>query len=67
MTPAKAGETAGYSGRPLAQKLGIKPETRAVRTSATDSTEDTIREVALPRGLVDSRSARSTRPGRACA
>ena len=37
------------------------------RSSAveTDITEDVVREVALPAGMVDSKSARSTRPGRA--
>jgi len=58
----------GYSGTPLAKKLGIRPGTKLfVKGSATkrtsftskaskvetDITEDTIREVALPMGLVD--------------
>ena len=34
---------------------------------AGDLTEDGVRDVALPRGLVDTRSARSTTPGRGCA
>ncbi len=40
---------AGYSGTPLAKKLGIKPGSRV----ATTITEDAIRELALPLGLVD--------------
>ena len=37
--------TTGYSGTPLAKKLGIKVP--------TDITDDTIRELALPLGFVD--------------
>ena len=41
----------GYAGTPLPQKLGIK-EGPAV---PTDITEQTIRDVALPTGLVDNK------------
>ncbi len=54
--------SAGYSGTPLPQKLGIKeghavllvgaPKSSGV---ATDIVEDTIRAVALPTGLVDNK------------
>ncbi len=66
---------AGYSGTPLAKKLGIVPGTtvlllgvpaslrdlleplpenvRFVKTLSTDVTEDVIRSLALPMGLVD--------------
>jgi len=37
----------GYSGTPLAKKLGI------AAAVATDITEQVIRELALPTGLVD--------------
>ncbi len=37
---------AGYSGTPLATKLGKVP---------TDMTEDVVRDVALPLGLVDNK------------
>lgn len=42
---------AGYSGTPLASKLGIKAgfEVRV----ATEVTEDTVRELALPIGFAD--------------
>jgi hypothetical protein len=72
--------SAGYSGTPLPQKLGIKEGHRVAdlvariascrprmqpaaglwiawpkraSSMATDITEDTVREVALPTGLVD--------------
>lgn len=69
--------TAGYSGTPLAKKLGIKPGMSvcaldapagyrdllapipegvrfvAKASASTDITEDVIRELALPLGLVD--------------
>jgi hypothetical protein len=68
-----AAPTAGYSGTPLAKKLGIKPgmSVCALRAAIgpdaalwvswpkkaarvpTDVTEDVIRELALPLGLVD--------------
>ena len=62
MTPSIA---AGYSGTPLAKKLGIKQGSQVLLVGApddyesllaplpTDITEDTIRAVALPLGFVD--------------
>jgi hypothetical protein len=49
--------TAGYSGTPLAKKLGIAGDTvvatvGAPANVATGITEDTIRAVALPLGFV---------------
>ena len=59
---------AGYSGTPLAKKLGIKDGDRVAilgaphgfrstlaTTLPTDITADTIREVFLPLGLVDNK------------
>ena len=52
----------GYSGTPLASKLGIKPGysltvwvswPKKSSKVATDITENTVREVALPLGFVD--------------
>ena len=52
----------GYSGTPLASKLGIKPGysltvwvscPKKSSKVATDITEDTVREVALPLAFVD--------------
>ena len=51
---------AGYSGTPLAKKLGLEPPLtvwvswpKKASRVPTDITEDTIREVALPLGFVD--------------
>ena len=51
---------AGYSGRSLVEKLGIKPATRVVALGApagygqeTDLTENIVREIGLKEGLVD--------------
>ena len=49
---------AGYSGPPLAQKLGIKEASpvftiKGASKVPPDITEDTVREVALPLGYVD--------------
>jgi len=41
----------GYSGTPLPQKLGITPASAVI----TDLSEDVLREIALPRGLVDNK------------
>ena len=53
---------AGYSGTPLPRKLGIKEEHRVAVLDGpeasgvpTDMTEDVVREVALPQGLVDNK------------
>lgn len=52
---------AGYSGTPLPKKLGIKPESSRVLVLggpegfSTDITEDTVRAIALPMGLVDNK------------
>jgi hypothetical protein len=43
---------AGYSNRPLAQKLGIRPATKVVALD-TDLTEDVVRELGLKERLVD--------------
>jgi len=58
----------GYSGTPLAKRLGIRARARAAMRDdaviwvswpkraagvATDITEDVVRELALPLGLVD--------------
>ena len=53
--------TAGYSGTPLAKKLGIKDGHAVALLGApegfdvTDITEDTVRGVCLPTGLVDNK------------
>jgi hypothetical protein len=41
---------AGYSGTPLAKKLGIKA---GIEIYVMNITEDSVREVALPLGFVD--------------
>lgn len=47
---------AGYSATPLPKKLGIKaPMDLVVLDAPTDITEDTIRELALPLGFVDTK------------
>ncbi len=58
-------QVAGYSGTPLAKKLGLKPPLALVAIDAPSeyrawlgeqleqTTEDTIREIALPLGFVD--------------
>jgi hypothetical protein len=45
-----AGAVAGYSGTPLARKLGIKPEARVGLVSAPDGFEQVLGE--LPPGVV---------------
>jgi hypothetical protein len=50
---------AGYSGRPLAQKLGIKPETTVVLVAAPDAIEAVLEP--LPEGVVVRRGNRGRR------
>jgi len=59
VTPAKAGRAAGYSGRPLAQKLGIKPETTVVLVAAPDGIEGLLEP--LPDGVAVRRGNRGRR------
>jgi hypothetical protein len=59
VSPAKAREAAGYSGRPLAQKLGIKPETTVVLVAAPDAVEGLLEP--LPDGVVVRRGNRGRR------
>jgi hypothetical protein len=59
VTSAKAGRTAGYSGRPLAQKLGIKPETTVVLVAAPDAIEGFLEP--LPDGVAVRRGNRGRR------
>ena len=44
---------AGYSGTPLAKKLGIGAGCRVLLEVPTTVTEDVFRELALPLGFVD--------------
>ena len=65
-----AGSPAGYSGTPLPRKLGIKPGSKVLLTTAgslwvcwpkrasrvpTDMTENAVRDTALPQGWVDNK------------
>jgi hypothetical protein len=49
----------GYSGKPLAQKLGLKPETRVVLIDAPDGAERLL--APLPEGVVLRRGNRGGR------
>jgi hypothetical protein len=64
---------AGYSGTPLPVKLGKAQNggfwvawPKKASKVPTDMTEDVVREIALPTGLVHPRSAPSTPPGPGC-
>lgn len=46
-------DTAGYSGTPLARRLGIKEGRRVWLRGAPAGFGDAIRELALPLGFVD--------------
>jgi hypothetical protein len=59
VSPVKASDTAGYSGRPLAQKLGIKLETTVVLVAAPDAIEALLEP--LPDGVVVRRGNRGRR------
>jgi hypothetical protein len=58
---AAAAAPSGYSGTPLAKKLGIRAGCRLCLRDApanyaclpSELTEDTVRELALPLGMVD--------------
>jgi hypothetical protein len=59
MSAAKVRDTAGYSGRPLAQKLGIKPETTVVLVAAPEEIEGLLEP--LPAGVAVRRGNRGRR------
>jgi hypothetical protein len=56
---ASAANAAGYSGRPLPAKLGIKPETAVVLVDAPEGAEDLL--VPLPEGVAVRRGNRGAR------
>jgi len=51
--------SAGYSGKPLAQKLGVKPDSRLVLVDAPDGIEKTLEP--LPGGVTIRRGNRGNR------
>jgi hypothetical protein len=55
----ETGAGAGYSGRPLAQKLGVKPETTVVLVAAPDMIEGLLEP--LPDGVAVRRGNRGRR------
>ena len=59
MSPANPRDNAGYSGRPLTQKLGIKPETAVVLVDAPAAVEGLLEP--LPGGVAVRRGNRGRR------
>jgi hypothetical protein len=59
VSPAKPRDSAGYSGRPLAQKLGIKPEATVALLDAPDGVEGLLEP--LPGGVEVRRRNRGRR------